>query len=222
MNNSVALARLITIVLSIYLAVLFIAVFAKAYDNSTYNKADVYDLWSVGKQQYDSHVLYNYLNSEGLIVDGLSFSDFDYICVLTQQLCTMTKSVKPELALAMIAVESNFDINCKTGSARGLMQIIPIYHSKRLEQFVEEDHQVDLEDFFDPHLNVMTGIDYMDYLLDKTNGDTAYALMSYNQGLTSASKRYLDEGHISSYARKVMSLSKDIKTFLGEEVDECS
>lgn len=220
MNHHVVI-RIVLVALSIYLAIPFVGLFAKAYHDSAYKSPDSSDLWSIDHQQYDSILLYNYLLKEGFIVDGLSFEDFDYISVLTQQLCTMTKNVRPEVALAMIAVESNFDKNCKTGSARGLMQIIPAYHSKRLEQFVEKGHQVDLEDFFNPRLNIMTGIDYMDCLLYETDGDVAYALMWYNQGPTSASKRYLDEQHVSSYAKKVMSLSKEIKTFLRGEVSEC-
>lgn len=221
MSNTV-LIRILTFAMSIYFIVLLAAIFAKAYDDSFYKKPDVYDLWTVNRQQSDSFALYSYLQEDGLIATGVSFGEFDYICVLTQQLCSMTKNVHPDLALAMIAVESNFDTNAKTGSARGLMQIIPIYHTKRMENYVEAGHQVDLDDFFDPRLNIMTGLDYMDYLLDETDGDTIYALMWYNQGATSASKDYLDNLRVSAYAKKVMGLIKDIETFLREEVAECS
>lgn len=219
---SATISRVVTVILLAYLAVFLIPIFAKAYNDSTYKIPDVYDLWSVDKARNDSFFLYNYLSNEGMIVEGLSFGEFDYIYVLTQQLCTMTNNVEPEVALAMIAVESNFDTNCKTGRARGLMQIIPIYHSARMDKFVEKDHQIDLDDFFNPRLNIMTGLDYMDYLLDETDGDLAYALMWYNQGPSSASKDYLDKLRVSTYAKKVMNLAKEIKPFLGEEVSECS
>lgn len=221
MNQNV-LIRIVLLVISIYLAIPIINIFAKAYNDSAYKIPDAYDLWTVDKQKNDSFFLYDYLSKEGFIANGVSFQDFDYIYVLTNQLCTMTKSVKPEMALAMIAVESNFDKDCKTGSARGLMQIIPIYHSKRMQQYVEEGHQINLDDFFDIRLNIMTGIDYMDELLEKTNGDIAYALMCYNQGPQSARVRYLEEFRVSSYAKKVMNLSYGIETFLGREDSECS
>lgn len=221
MNQNV-ISKLIIIILAIYLMFPFIFTFAKAFEDSAYKKPDSYDLWSVGADQNNSFFLYEYLSSEGMIANGVTFGEFDYISVLTQQLCTMTKNVKPEVALAMIAVESNFDKECKTGRARGLMQLIPIYQSNRMEQFVETGHQIDLDDFFDPRLNIMTGLDYMDYLLDETGGDLDYALMWYNQGPVSASKDYLDKLHISSYAKKVGELSRHIKTFLREEVYECS
>lgn len=200
-------------VIFIYLTLLILTPCAYGYYNRIHH-VSAEDLYNVVEQQGDSFALFVYLKEEGVIGDDVSFGDFDYINVLAQQLCTMTDHVKPELALAMIAVESGFDQNAKHNSTRGLMQLIPIYHSTRMEQFVEKDHQIDLDDFFNPRLNIATGLDYMDYLLDETNGDVPYALMWYNQGAISASKDYLDNLRISSYAKKVMELSKNIKTFL--------
>lgn len=213
MNQSV-FTKLIIIVISLYLMIPLISIFAKAFEDFAYKKPDADDLWNVSMEKTNSFFLYEYLSDEGMIANSVTFGDFDYICVLTQQLCTMTKNVDPEVALAMIAVESNFDKDCKTGRARGLMQLVPLYQSNRMEQFVEKDHQIDLDDFFNPRLNIMTGLDYMDYLLDETGGDIDYALMWYNQGPISASKDYLDKLHISSYAKKVTNLSTHIKTFL--------
>lgn len=224
MSFNVFMSRFILILLSIYIGIFFLQTFSKAYYDEAYKKPDAYDLWSVSKDESDSYFLYNDLYDRGMIVDDLSFGDFDYICVLTQQLCTMTKNVKPELALAMIAVESNFDANNRTGRAYGLMQLIPIYHSARLAQYVEEGHQIDLDDFYNPRLNIMTGLDYMDSILDETGGDVIYALMWYSQGPTSASSAYLDNLHISHYAKKVMNLSEEIKQYLGKggEMNVCT
>lgn len=222
MTNIPSVLKVVVFVLALYLLVPILSLCVEAFEDSAYKKPDAYDLWSVGADQNNSFFLYEYLSSEGMIANDVTFGEFDYISVLTQQLCTMTENVKPEVALAMIAVESNFDKDCKTGRARGLMQLVPIYQSNRMEQFVEKGHQIDLDDFFDPRLNIMTGLDYMNYLLNETGGDLDYALMWYNQGPVSASKDYLDKLHISSYARKVGELSKHIKTFLREEVYECS
>lgn len=217
MNHQTITSQVVTIALTLFLFVPFICLFAKAYDDSANKKPDADDLWVVGAQRRDSFALFKYLSDDGYIADSVTFADFDYICVLTEQLCTMTKQVSPDIALAMIAVESNFDANQQTGSARGLMQLIPIYHSKRMEAFVEAGHQIDLDDFFDPRLNIATGLDYFDYILFETKGDIDYALMWYNQGATSASKDYIDCRKISSYARKVNELSSIIRLYLREE-----
>lgn len=214
MNHSEGFTKLIVIILSIFIMVPFGTIFAKAYNDAIVRGSNVYDLYTVGQQRNDSFALYHQLLDDGWIENGVSFKDFDYICVLTQQLCTMTEHVTPDIALAMIAVESRFDQNAKSGSARGLMQLIPIYHTKRMEQFVEADHVVDLEDFFDPRLNIMTGLDYIDYILTETDGDFLYSLMWYNQGAVSASSDYLDNLRVSGYARDVMALAREIKTFL--------
>lgn len=223
MFNTQIIAKTLSIVCAIYLSIPFINIFAKAYTDSTYKPLGSDDLWNVDRSKDESFYLYNYLSEEGLIADGVSYGDFDYICVLTEQLCTMTDHVTPDVALAMIAIESNFDTNAKTGSARGLMQLIPIYHSTRMNQFVESTHQIDLDDFFVPRLNIMTGLDYLDYILEETKDDLPYALMWYNQGPVSASKDYLDNLRVSSYAKRVIGLAKDIKTFLREEdMDVCN
>lgn len=217
MNHQTITSQVVTIALAFFLFIPFTSLFAKAYDDSANKKPDADDLWVVGAQRRDSFALFKYLSDNGYVDDSVTFGDFDYICVLTEQLCTMTNQVSPDIALAMIAVESNFDTNQKTDSARGLMQLIPVYHSKRMEAFVEEGHQIDLDDFFDPRLNIATGLDYLDYILEETKGDVDYALMWYNQGATSASKDYIDHRRISSYTRKVKELASIIHLYLREE-----
>lgn len=212
MNRSTTIANLLLIVLLIYVSIPFVCIFSKAYANSAYKAPDAYDLWTVGRETDKSFYIYKYLSDNGYIKEGLLFEDFDYILVLTQQLCTMTKHVKPEVALAMIAVESNFDVDAKNGSARGLMQLIPIYHSARMQVYTEE--LINLDHFFDPRLNIMTGLDYLDYILESTDGNLEYALMWYNQGPISASKDYLDHGIVSFYAQKITTISNHIHELL--------
>lgn len=217
MNSQVITSHLVAIACVLFLAIPFLAVFAEAYDNNFYPAPSSADMWTLTDQQNDTFGAWEHLLTNGYIDKSIDYSSFEYIFVLTQQLCTMTKNVDPEVALAMIAVESNFDTTKKTGSARGLMQIIPLYHSKRMERFVEKDHQIDLEDFYDPRLNIATGLDYLDEIISQTKGDISYALMWYNQGPSSASKDYVDYRKISSYARKVESLAEELKPFIGKE-----
>lgn len=216
MNHQTITTNLITIVLTIFLLFPILEICALAFENGTYYCSNASGQWTILDtiEGNDSFYLYELLKLDGYVAESVSFGDFDYICVLTQQLCTMTKEVSPEFALAVIAVESNFDTNLINGSARGLMQLIPLYHSKRMSAFVEKDHLIDLDDFYNPRLNIATGLDYLDYILGETNRDTTYALMWYNQGPTSASKDYIDYRHISTYARKVLELAETIKPYV--------
>lgn len=172
------------------------------------------DLWNVDDDTICSVGLYNWLKDNGWVKKYISFDEFDYIFVLTKQICTMHDNVDPSLALAMIAVESRFDKDASSSyGAKGLMQLMPIYHTTRMEQFVEEGHEVDLDDFYSQRLNIAAGVDYIDELTTMTKGDISYALMCYNQGVSTAGKNYA-AGNVSYYARQVLSLQEEIKTFL--------
>lgn len=214
MNHFTNTQHVCLIILILFVCIYICSLCAVAFDDGAWYRASSEDLWSIATQKKSTEGLYNYLYNSGYIEDGITYNNFDYICVLTQQLSSMTTNVTPELALATIAVESRFDVDAKNQSARGLMQLIPLYHSSRMEQFVENDHQIDLDDFYDPRLNVMTGLDYLDYILSETDNDIAYTLMWYNQGPISASKDYLDNLKVSSYAKNIMSLAHTIKTYL--------
>lgn len=212
MNNQTILSNVTAIFLCLVMFVPLLSVVASAVDSEM--DCSVTDLWYDDFEYVDSKYIYDELSRDGWIKSDLSFSDFDYILVLTRQLSKLTKNVDSCLALAMIAVESRFDIFAKSGSARGLMQLIPLYHSERMSQFVEDGHLVDLDDFFDPRLNIMTGLDYMDYILEETRGNEEYALMWYNQGAVSASRTYKDKGITSDYALEVVMLADKIEQMI--------
>lgn len=176
--------------------------------------ASVYDLWNVDDDIASSLILYNELKEDGWVKDYVEFEDFDYIFVLTKQITSMYDNVDQSLVLAMIVVESNFYANASSPSgAKGLMQLMPIYHTKRMEQFVEECHEVNLDDFYNPRLNIVTGTDYISELIDQTNGDIYYALMCYNQGVSTANRNYA-AGRRSYYAEKVLELQKQIQELM--------
>lgn len=208
MNHQTILPNLTAIFFCLLLLVPICSVVAVASDETLFPSSS--DLWSSNLDYVDSKYIYDELKKDGWIKDGVSFDEFDYILVLTRQLAGLTKNVESSLALAMIAVESRFDANAQSDSARGLMQLIPIYHSDRMANFVEEGHLVDLDDFFDPRLNIMTGLDYMDYILEETKGNEEYALMWYNQGALSASRTYKDKGITSDYALTIVCLADKI------------
>lgn len=182
---------------------MFFDFFASAMYNPSYS--DAYDLYSYLEEIRHSTDLYDYLKENGWIREGVTFDEFDYILVLTQQL-THESPVRHSLLLAQIAVESRFYQYDVYDRAYGYMQLMPIYHSKRMEKFVEEGHMIDLDDFYDPRLNIATGIDYMEELLEESGGYETIALTKYNQGYY--------RGSTNGYAKKIFDLSYEIEEVL--------
>lgn len=175
-------------------------------------------LWNNLSEFQQSSNLYGMLTEDGLMYSETTFKDFDYILVMVDQICTMYPNVRPELVLSIIAKESRFNPNDKYDGARGLMQLM-MCHKIRMEQFVEANHIVTKDDFYDVRLNLATGIDYFSELLTNTDGDETYALMCYNQGPTSARKSYIDNDIVSNYARSILNLADNIKPYLSREVN---
>lgn len=212
MNHQTILSDITAIFLCLLLFVPMLSVIAGATGSEMISSSN--DLWYDDIEYVDSKYIYDKLKEDGWIKNSVSFTDFDYILVLTRQLCGLTENVDSSLALAMIAVESRFDVTAQNDSARGLMQLIPLYHSDRMEKFVEEGHLIDLDDFFDPRLNIATGLDYIDYILGETRGNEEYSLMWYNQGAVSADRTYNGKGITSDYAIKVVCLADKIDQML--------
>jgi soluble lytic murein transglycosylase-like protein len=81
--------------------------------------------------------------------------------------------VEPELVLAVIDVESNFDrFAISSASALGLMQIMPFW----VEELGHDDHN----QLFDIDFNVLLGCRILSYYLDMERGDLIKALARYN------------------------------------------
>ncbi len=79
--------------------------------------------------------------------------------------------VDPELIRAMIQVESGFETRAVSPvGAQGLMQIMP-----------GTQHDLGLEEPFDPDANVKAGVQYFRYLLDRFQS-LELALAAYNAG----------------------------------------
>jgi soluble lytic murein transglycosylase-like protein len=80
--------------------------------------------------------------------------------------------VNPELVLAVIEVESNYNPNALSPkNAQGLMQLIP-----------ETAERFGVIDVWDPKQNVRGGMAYLRWLLDRFNDDVKLALAGYNAG----------------------------------------
>ena len=84
--------------------------------------------------------------------------------------------VAPELVLAVIDVESNFDrYAISAASALGLMQIMPFW--------VKEVGREDKNELFDMRFNILLGCKILKYYLDMENGDLVRGLGRYNGSL---------------------------------------
>lgn len=80
--------------------------------------------------------------------------------------------LKPELVLAVIQVESNFDrFAISPVGARGLMQIMPFW----IKELGHPD-----DNLFIPQMNLRYGTTILKYYLDKEKGQTSKALARYN------------------------------------------
>ena len=80
--------------------------------------------------------------------------------------------VEPQLALAIIAAESNFDsLALSPKNARGLMQLIP-----------ETSERFNVRNAFDPAQNIRGGLTYLRWLLAYFEGDVALVAAAYNSG----------------------------------------
>lgn len=89
--------------------------------------------------------------------------------------------VDPYLVAAIINVESKFDKNAVSNkNARGLMQIAPITGKWASEELNIDDFDVD--DLFDPELNIMIGSWYLNVLSQEFDNNLQLILAAYNAG----------------------------------------
>jgi soluble lytic murein transglycosylase-like protein len=79
----------------------------------------------------------------------------------------------PELVLAVIDVESNFDrFAISSANALGLMQIMPFW--------IEQVGESDMNRLFDINFNILLGCRILKYYIDMEKGELIQALARYN------------------------------------------
>jgi soluble lytic murein transglycosylase-like protein len=100
--------------------------------------------------------------------------------------------VAPELVLAVIDVESNFDrFAISSASALGLMQVMPFW--------VPELGYKDKNDLFKIQINVLLGCYILKYYIDRENGDLIKGLARYNG---SVGRRWYSDRVMDRLSRK--------------------
>lgn len=213
MNLSVTDAKPLAILLAIFFTVSVLNVCSYSYYiNTTYEGLERHDYFNAA--DISMWRICNYFTNNSWVDERVSKDDLQYIIQLAIHLSSYYEDISPALALAVIAQESKFYQYDEYEGALGLMQLLPSYHSDRLICCLEEDERYSKDLFFDPRLNIMTGLDYLHQLLEEVNGDIPYALMCYNQGPSSAYSTYIKGGVISEYAKTIVKLSEELDELL--------
>jgi len=115
-----------------------------------------------------------------------------------------TYGLNPELVMAVIQVESNFDAGARSPKqAQGLMQLIPAT-AKRFG----------VSDPWDPHQNVRGGMAYLRWLLDHFDGNLRLALAGYNAGEQAVTRHggvppYSETQNYVKRVARVLGVSED-------------
>jgi len=108
----------------------------------------------------------------------------------------------PMLILAVIKVESTFDVNAiSSRGARGLMQLLPVVAHSRAE--VLGLKLSTSAEIFDPYLNVRLGVNYLAHLRDRFR-DLNLALEAYYLGPTAVYELMSEQELSLGYARRVL------------------
>lgn len=113
-------------------------------------------------------------------------------------------NIDPELILAIIKQESNFDASAIGDSGRsfGLMQVQKKWHGERMQR-------LGCTDLLNPYENIIVGADIIAEKLRSGKG-MAWALMAYNGGNPYANSM-LQSSEISEYAQNVITYYDEYK-----------
>lgn len=219
MNLAQKLSNVGVIVTLILVYSLVFCCMAKAYSNS-FNAVPLLrpdKSWSRDLIELcTTREIIRYLHEGDLVANSVTNDQLDNYILLAEQMCSKYDNVRPSLAIAVMSVESKFVSGISSGGAKGLMQLIPKWHSDRMKSYLGREPSS--EDWFRPDANIGCAVDYLSEIIDSTDGlDTipledklAFSLMWYNQGAMSASQTYLTMGKITGYAKEVTRISDAI------------
>ena len=132
-----------------------------------------------------------------LATEYFAYADAKYEALDIVHQISEETNIAPELILAMVKVESNFQNDCVSSEGcSGLMQISPIHN---------------VADVFDVETNLTWGVGYVQRLLD--DSDNIYqALGKYNMGVTGYEHFVASTGQEKTpYVEKVMQYCSDLQ-----------
>lgn len=114
-------------------------------------------------------------------------------------IATIGKQVSPALVLAVIAVESGGRVEAQSGAgAQGLMQLMPATAAR-----------FGVEDSFDGAANIAGGALFLDFLMQKFEGDPILVLAGYNAGENAIA----EHGGVPPYAETRAYVPKVLAAF---------
>lgn len=121
--------------------------------------------------------------------------------IITEQ--SKIHNIDPLLVIALIQVESTFNPNAFSNKgAKGLMQLLPDtaqYINKKTNKGISDNSNL-----FDEETNIKLGTAYIEYLLNKTNGNLEYALVAYNMGPANMFRAKRENRLPKAYSNKVL------------------
>ena len=121
--------------------------------------------------------------------------------IITEQ--AQQHNLDPLLVIALIQVESTFNTHAQSHKgAKGLMQLLPDtarYINKKTDKDILANSNL-----FDTKTNIALGTAYMEYLLNKTNGNLEYALAAYNMGPANMFRAKRENRLPKAYSNKVL------------------
>lgn len=121
------------------------------------------------------------------------------VCILVDKICDEMNFNNSSLIKGMIYCESSFNKNCiSSAGSMGLMQITPRYFTELMEMYSVTDLCNDEVG------NIRIGIHWINYLINKYEGDLHKALVAYNCGESYVDVRGYTE---SGYSRKVLRMA---------------
>lgn len=127
---------------------------------------------------------------------------FELAVIITEQ--AKIHNIDPLLIIALIQVESTFNPNAYSHKgAKGLMQLLPDtakYINKKTNKGISNTSNL-----FDEEINIKLGTAYVEYLLNKTNGNLEYALAAYNMGPTNMYRAKRENKLPTAYSNKVLN-----------------
>ena len=110
--------------------------------------------------------------------------------------------ISPEILMAICWTESNCiaDITSGDGSCKGLMQIKPTSHHRRMAR-------LNVKNIYEARDNILTGTDYLAELMQSEDLPTALTIYNGNTGAIEASRK----GQYTSYVKKILQIAQDLE-----------
>lgn len=162
--------------------ILFVILFSSALSTKTYAGEYI-------AKEYAAKSAQTYLSENYISVPA----EIEELCIKYGAI----HNIEPELLEALIWKESRFIADVQGGACKGLMQVNPGCHSRRMAK-------VGATDLFNPEDNIATGSDYLKELIDEYK-DIDIALMLYNGDKRAGS------GYVSNYAKDIIKISRYLK-----------